>query len=465
MTSRLLHSISSERKERIKDDGSLFSGIWIRWRTLNAAERLICAIIVLMPLWWILGLVRYILDFAAVGIAFYEWRRYGAIRLKRPSIVVIALFAYYAYEYVGGLLLFFDAHPLATLPPDTIRQPLDLVQSTTNFFFPGLIWYIQSNNVRVRLPAVAWACSVSVVQNLAVWLFVHFVMAEATYNAPPTLLGLLTGKTAEYARGIGNASYLVLYWPNDNAFGGMARFYSFFYHPELFGLFVAVIGLLALDIKNRLWSLLLFSSSVFLIGLSGTRAVWVAFPVALVIRFLFVTGRFGGPQLILTLMAVMSFATFSLPPVTNLVLDRYTNTATSVANFRAQSTSDRLAGYQATLEGVLDDPVNFVLGHEVKGPRPTALGAGVEIGSHSFLLGSLLYQGGLFATGLFMTFWASLIMWLYRTRAGRPVCCFLILLFLSITFVTMLLGYIAPLAILLSMVLRNPTKKLKGSAS
>lgn len=463
MNAKLLKPISAVRTE----SESLFSGVWIHWSYLNAAERLVCAIIVLMPLWWVLGLVRYILELVTLGLVLYEWRRYGGLRLKRPSLVVLALFAYYIYEFAGTFLLFFDAHPLAVLPPDVVRQPIDLIESGFSaLLLPYLVWYIQSNNVRVRLEVVAWAFSVSVVQMLAVWFVVHFVFAEAPYNPPPTLLGLLTGKSKQYARGIGNASYLVLYWPNDNAIGGLARFYSFFYHPEYFGLFVSVVGILALDIKNRLWSLLLFAASVFLVGLSGTRAVWIAFPVVMVIRLLLVTGKFGGPRLIFTLIAIMSFTTLSLPSITDAVINNYTNTATSVANFRAESTEDRLAGYKETVDRVVDNPVNFLLGHEVAGPRPTALGSGVEIGSHSFILGSLLYKGGLVVTGFFMTFWASLIIWLYRTRMGRPVCCFLILLLLSITFVTMLFGYIAPLAILLSMIIRKPAiKSLRRNSS
>lgn len=435
-------------------DESLFSGIWIRWRALNEAERFVCTIIVLLPLWWLLGLVRYILDIAAAFVVIYDWWRYGKLSLKRPSLLVIVTFAYCGYNFLNGFLLFFDAHPLAVLPPGTEKSLVKLAESAYSaLLLPYMIWYIQSNNVRVRLPVIAWAFSVSVVQMLAVWFVVHFISGELSYTPPATLLGLLTGKSASYERGIGNASYLILYWPDDRAFGGVPRFYSFFYHPEYFGLFVGVVATLALDLKNRLWSLLLFIASVFLIGLSGTRAVWVAFPVVLIVRFLFVSSKFGGARLIFALIAIMSFVTLSLSPISNLVLKSYTQTSSSVANFRQQSTEDRLAGYKETLKGVVDNPVNFVFGHVVTGDRPTALGAGIEVGSHSFILGSLLYQGGLISTGLFMTFWTLLITWLYRTRRSRPVCCFLILLFLSVTFSTMLFGYIAPLAILLSMML------------
>lgn len=462
MTSKLGKPISSVQAE----DESLFSGIWIRWCALSAAERSVCAIIVLLPLWWVIGLVRYIPEFLTLGIILYDWRRYGRLRLKRPSLAVAALFAYYGIAYAGEFLLFFDAHPLAVLPLDAGREPIELFEGAFSvLLLPFLVWYIQSNNIRVRLEVVAWACSVSVVQMLATWFFVQFVFFDSFYNPPRTLLGLLSGKSTQYYRGIGNASYLILYRPNDKAIAGMARFYSFFYHPEYFGLFVGAVSLLALDIKNRLWSLLLFGASVFLIGLSGTRAVWVAFPVVLLISSVFATTKFGGFRFAFTLIAVMSFVILSLSPVTDLILNTSTNTATFISEFRGKSTEARTAAYVETLDRVLDNPVNFIFGHEISGPNPTTLGGGVEIGSHSFILGSLLYKGGLLSTGFFMTFWVSLSMWLYRTRMGRPKCCFLILVLLSITFVTMLLGYVAPMIILLCMVLHRPVKPIRRNAS
>lgn len=451
MTSNLGKRISSVQTE----DESLFSGVWLRWRELNAAERLVCVVIVLMPLWWALGIIPYLLNLITLGTALYEWRRYGKIRLKRPSLVVLTLFAYTMYEFGGGLLLFFDAHPLAVLPLDLERRPIDLIQSAYSAIsLPAFVWYIQSNNVRVRLPVVAWAFSVSVVQMLAVWVVVHFVFSEAPYNPPRTLLALLTGKGTSYGRGIGDTNYLLLYWPTDNAIGGLPRFYSFFHRPESLAMFVGVVGIFALEIKNRLWSLPLFGASLFLIGLSGTRSVWLAFPVVLLIRYLLLSSKFGGAWLVFTLIATMSFVTLSVPPVTNLVFNTYTDTATAVANFRENSTEARGEVYEGTLERILDNPPNFIFGHVVNGPE--IRGGEIEIGSHSFILGSLLYKGGLISTVLFMSYWTSLIMWLYRTRIGRPLCCFLILLFISLTLVTTLFGHIAPMAVLLSIVLRKP---------
>ncbi len=458
MTSNLGKRISLVQTE----DERLFSGVWLRWRDLNVAERLVCAVTVLMPLWWALGLIPYILDLITLGIALCEWWRYRKLRLKRPSLVVLTLFAYYMYQFGGEFLLFFDAHPLAVLPLDAERKPINLIESAFSVFsLPYLIWYIQSNNVRVRLQVVAWAFSVSVVQMLAVWLVVHFVFSNAFYNPPRTLWAVLTGKSIQYVRGNGETNYLLLYG-TDQAVGGLSRFYSFFHRPETFALFVGVVGILALDIKNRLWSVLLLVASIFLIGLSGTRAVWIAFPVVLFISFWYTTGKARGSWLLFALIAIMSFVTLSLPPATNLIFNTYTDTATSIANFRENSTEHRGAAYVGTLEKILDNPPNFLFGYVVSGP--TVPGTEIEIGSHSFILGSLLYKGGLVSSGLFLTFWASLITWLYRTRMDRPVCCFLILLLLTITFATMLLSYIAPMAILLSMLLRRPAiKSLSGT--
>lgn len=437
---------------------SLFSGIWVRWRTLNLAERFVCGIIVLLPLWWVLGIIPYLLYLIATSVAAYEWRQYKKLRLQRPSLVVIALFAYFAYECLGSVLLYFDAHPLASLPPDAARKPLDLVEAVLSVFaFPYLVWYIQSNNVRVRLEVVAWACSVSIIQSLGLWLVVHFVYSEAFYTPQRTLWAVLTGKSQTYYRGIGNTNYLVMYWPDDKAIAGFSRFYSFFHGPESFGLFVGVVGTLALDLKNRLWSVLLVSASAFLVGLSGTRAVWIAFPTVVFIRLWFTTGKFGGSWLPFALTATMSFVTLSLTPVTEAILSTSSKTIKFISDFRANSTEQRSGIYEGSIRGVLDNPVNFLFGYQV-------IGEG-GVGSHSFLLGSLLYQGGLISTGCFMTFWAALMMWIYRTRAGRPACSFTILLLLTLTFATMLFAHIAPMAILLSMMLGRPTSYQRKNAA
>lgn len=454
MTTKLLSRSASRRQAQ---DQRLFSGFLVRWSALSVPERVVSGIIILIPLWWVLGIIPYLLYFIGTSIALYEWGRYGKLRLQSPSFIVIVLFASYIYGFINSFLLFFDAHPLAALSLDAVRKPIDLFESALSAFsIPYLFWYIQSNKVRVRLEVVAWAVSVSVIQMLAVWSVVHFVFAEAYYNPPRTLWGILTGKATEYARGTGDSNYLLLYLPMDRAIGGLPRFYSFFHRPESFAVFVGVVGSLALDIKNRIWSLLLFVASVFLIGLSGTRTVWIAFPVVLLVHSLLTTRKFGGSRLLFGLIATASFFILSFPPVTNVVFNAYSNTATSISEFRENSTEVRGQVYQGTLERIIDNPVNFTFGHVVNGP--VIPGTDIEIGSHSQLLG-LLYKGGLVSTGIFMTFWISLLVWLYHTRKDRPASSFLIWLLISITLATMLLTHITQMAILLTMMLRKPAAK------
>lgn len=455
MTTKLLKPVSLNREVH---DQKLFSGFWLRWSALTESERTVCGIIILMPLWWALGIIPYLLSFIGVSIALYEWGRYRKLRLKPPSLVVITLFVYYTYGFLNSFLLYFDAHPLAALPLDAVRKPIDLFETAlSTFLTPYLFWYIQSNKVRVRLEVVAWAFSISVIQMLAVWSVVHFVFAEAYYNPPRTLWGILTGKATEYERGTTDSNYLLLYLPLDRAFGGLPRFYSFFHRPESFALFVGVVGILALDIKNRIWSLLLFVASVFLLGLSGTRTVWIAFPCVLLVRSLLTTRKVGGSQLLFALIATASFFILSFPPVTDVIFNAYSNTATSISQFRENSTDVRGQVYQGTWERIIDNPINFTFGHVVSGP--VVPGTEIEIGSHSHFLG-LLYKGGFISTGLFMAFWISLFVGLYRTRIGRPACSFLIWLLISITLATMLLSPVAQMAILLTMMLHKSEIKL-----
>lgn len=453
MTQKLYKPVASSWKPQ---DDSPFSGIWIRWSALNIAERFVCANITLLPVWWVLGLFGYMSVLILMSIVLYEWRYHGGLRLKSPSLAVIALFAYYAYNYLDTFLLFFDAHPLAALPSDAIKKPDDLVQSALSFVLPCLIWYIQSNDVRVRLKVVAWACSVSIVQMLIGWLLFQFVFPGAFEPPPLSLYGMLTGKGA-YLRGSGRGNYLTFYEDG--------RLQFFFNGYQSCSIFLSFIGLLALNLKNRLWSLLLLVACVFLAVLVGSRSVLLAFPAALFIHYLFMATKVKETWLLFALVAMISFITLSVPPVTNLVFGAYTGTTTSVNGLRPRSSEVRGEIYQETLERI---PDKLLLGHKVEGQNTlsNALKTDPKLGSHSFILGDLLYQGGLVSLVLFMTFWVSLMTWLYNTRVGRPTCWLSIMvLFILVLAVTDFVLTIS-MGILVCMTLRRPvTKSLIRSAA
>lgn len=448
MTSNLYKPVSSRKA----DEESLFSGIWIRWSALNAAERLVCANIVLLPVWWFVGLLEYTPLLLLLGIALYEWLRYGKLRLKRPRLEVVALFAFFAYYFVDAFLIFHNAHPSVHLPPGDVRDITlnELIKAFFEFSIPCLVWYIQSNNVRVRLEVVAWACTVSVIQMLVFWLLVQFVFPGSFDNPPPSLYAILTGKPKEYVDGLGSANYLQFY----DADG---RFIFFFGNNQPSATFLGLASLVALDVKNRFWSLLLLGGCIFLMSLTATRSVWVALPIVVLVYFLLTSGKFGGAWLVFALIAVVSFSTLSLPPVTDLVFNAYSGTATAVRDVRPGSSEVRNEIYKQTLKQI---PDKLLFGHKVEGERvvtTVADGTGPAIGTHSFILGDLLYKGGLVAAGIFATFWASLIIWFYNTRVGRPTCWFPILLFFSLTSTVSFLHWMLPICTLLCMVIRRPT--------
>lgn len=438
------------------DEEKLFWGIWLRWSALSAAERCVCILIVLIPLWWVLGIIPYLLLCTSAGVAVYEWWRYGKVRLKRPSLGVIALLAYYAYQCVETYLLYFNVHPLVSLPPDANLRLTGLVESFLNIFaLPGLVWYIQSHKVKVRLSVVVWAFSVSVIEMLGAWLFSHFILGNAYYQAPRTVWAILTGKPKLFYRGIGNSNYLNLYWHTDKAIAGLTRHYSFFYHASTFGQYVGLVGTFILEIKDRLRSNLLLAACAFLIGISGTRTIWIAFPLVVFFHLFLSTTKLGGKWFPFALAAIVSFVCLSLPPINEWVIDTSTDTATLIAEFRGNSTEDRAAIYTGSLAGSLENPINFIFGHVVTGEG--------GLGTHSFWMGTLLYKGGLINTGMFLTFWFSWLVWLYRTRQNRPTCCFSIWLFFSLIFVTQFFNNIAPLAIPLSMTLYKPLRRERNT--
>lgn len=411
---------------------NLFSGIWIRWRALTVGERFVLANIVLLPVWWVAGLYYYMPLLLLLGVALYELRQHGELRLKHPNLPVVALLAFGTYQLVRILFLYNE--------PRTVTITDVIIISFCPAFW---LWYIHSNNIRIRMQVVAWACTVSVIQMIGFWLAIQFVLPETLFWPARlrTVLGLLTTKSDK-------TFYLLPYLPR-TVVDGVNRFSLFFLYPEFFGVVAGFIGLVALDIKNRVWSWLLFLACVFLIFLSATRIVWVAFPIVVGLRYLLSTfSKRRYSPVIFALIAVASFTILSLPPGSNPILDTITYGVQSINDVRADSTETRLDIYRETWEGIQD---NFLWGYMSKGP-PISLFRDSSIGSHSVILGSLLYQTGLVGTGIFTFFWISLFIWFYETRAGRPLIGFCVLLFYTLASPTLALVYDLPISSLIVLV-------------
>lgn len=154
---------------RKAETNGLFSGIWIRWQALTGAERFVCANIVLLPVWWVVGYLLMAL-LLPLGVILYELRKYGELRLKRPNLPVVALLAFATYQVVQAFIFrLFGAPGLAST-----LQSAAMLSYCPAFW----LWYIQSNNIRIRLEVVAWACTVSVIQMLGFWFAIEFFLPE-----------------------------------------------------------------------------------------------------------------------------------------------------------------------------------------------------------------------------------------------------------------------------------------------
>lgn len=417
--------LSPHRDREVKNYNSPLLGIWIQWIALTQPERVVCGGIILIPLWWVIGWT-YTFLLLMLGIFSYEVMLKGSLRLPRPSLVVVSAVAFGLQRLVSEYI---------NSPAYSLNALMYLINTWICF---GLIfWYIESKNIRVRLEVLAWACSVLVVQMLLLWIVIHFGFKEPYYTPPRSLFALLTNKGERFIPGSGFSNYLLPYWPDDKLPGGMARFGFFFPVPEAFATVVCFIILLALDIKNRLWSVLLFSSSTFLLFLSGTRALWLIFPIVLCIRYVLIFGKVWGPSLIYAFIAIVSFVMLSLPPVTNFVSETYTNTTEAASNLRQDSTEVRTKIYTRTLDAIVTEPDKLILGRGVPGPTVLPGYEPARLGTHSFILGTLLYRCGLLGTGIFLAFWVSLFLKFYKTRAARPICSLLVILYITISFTTM----------------------------
>ncbi len=436
-----LHKPKSSVREA--QTNNLFSGIWIRWRALTVGELFVCINILLIPVWWVLGIYQFLPLLLLLGIAIYEWLQYGELHLKRPNLPVVALFAFATYQLVKILLNYYAP-----------GRPGLLITVVLPWFCPALLlWYIQSNNIKIRMEVVAWACTVSVVQMFGFWLLLQFVLPENLFMPPrlSTLLGLFTGRDDGYKR-------IAPYEMSSLKIGELYRLSLFFISAQFFAVVAGFIGLVALEIKNRLWSLLLFLACVFLIALSTARVVWVAFPIVVGLRYLFFYfGKRWGPPVIFALIAVASFTMLSLPPISNLIFGQFTNIAQTVNDLRANSTSARLEIYRQTWNAFQENPV---WGHVGKGELISLNSSSQNlVGSHSVILGNLLYENGLVGTVIFTVFWISLFIWFYQTRAERPLTGFCVMIFYTLVSPTLGALYGMPLAsllILLCAAIRRP---------
>lgn len=431
------------------NSNQLFSGIWIRWQALTLGERFVCANIILIPLWWVVGIYDYMSTLLLLSVAVYDWQKYREIRLKRPSLPVAALLAFGLYQTVGILLIY-------SVPGrDTFSNVFILS------ICPALwLWYIQSNNIRIRLEPVAWACTVSVIQMLVFWGVIA-LLPESVFlpHNVPTLYAQLSNKRVEDTGFMNNNNpfYLLPYQME----GEIRRYNIFFVFPEYFAVVTGFMGLVALDIKNRLWSsLLLFVCVFFIFGLSGTRMVWIAFPVTVALRYVF--SNFSKPlipAIAFALVAVVSFTTLSFPPVTDLIVDQFTQSTQAIGEVRANSTEARMEIYRRTWQAIQEDDDKLIWGHATKGPTIDPSNAVAKIGSHSFILGNLIYVNGIVGTTIFAVFWFSLCAWFYQTRVGRPLCCVSILVFYMLIAPTLELVYgnaTSSLLILLGAAMRRP---------
>ncbi len=434
----------------VPDSDTIFDGIWIQWRHLNQSEKVVCACIVLIPLWWLWGWSYLSL---LLGFSIFAYQRFhkGSLRLQKPSLFVIAGIAYGLYELLS--LYLWAVYNNFSLNPRSITN------SAITWFIPSLLlWYIKSYNIRVRLQVVVWAFSVVVVQMLLFWTFIHFVWKEQFYIPPQSLFGLLTGKGEVFVPGVGNSNFLLPYFASDSSLLGMVRYVFFFHGPESLALVVGFVCILATELQQKFWSIALFSGSFFLLLLSGTRSTWLAVPAVLVIRWLLTIAKNGKLWQFFALLAIVSFITLSIPAVNDLFSNSAKHTAKATGEFRGDSTEVRAEIYRQTWKGVVNgSDTQLILGHVVPGQTVLPGYEPAAVGSHSFLLSSLLYGKGLIGTAIFGIFWLSLISWLYATRKSRPISCLMVYLLFTITFSVMEFESVVMPVVLITTVTHNST--------
>ncbi len=417
-------------------DQKLFDGVFLNWTYLKQSEKVVCLGIVLIPLWWLWGW-SYLLLLLGCGICAYEIWKTGSISLKNPSLIVVALIAYGLYDLIGTI--FYGLYNNSSL------GARDFLGSSDKIFSPAfMIWYIQSKGIRVRSKIVAWAFSFVVIMMIGSWAYIFLINQQISFEPPRSLFGFLTGKPSTYVIGAGNTNYLIPYRAQDSSIAGFARYFYFFHGPESLALTCGFICLLAVEIESKIWKALLFSGSFFILLTSGTRSVWLSLPLVLFIWFLFASTQTKSSWLVFALIAIASAIMLMMPPATNFALDKISGTAEATSEFRGDSTDTRAEIYKQTYEKIVTSSnMTLLLGHVVPGETVLPGYAPAKIGTHSFYLGSLLYIRGVVGTAIFLTYWVSLIRWVFKTRNGRPSGLLMMLMLFSLTFSVMALESVA----------------------
>lgn len=390
---------------------SLIRNYWINWSALSLSEKVVCANIVLIPLWWISGLYAYWPFLIFLGIVCHDYSKYRRIQLRWPSFMVLSLLAFSTYQCVG--LLFFAL--------DTSIVSITAISRIWMFWFPPalILWYSQSNNIRVRLEVVAWSCTLLALTMLTFWIVGQGILGGGDYNPPRSLFSIVSGNASgDYASGKGLANYLIPYRNEEASIFGSARWNYFFVIPELGAVVSAFIALVALDISNNKWKFGLLLISAFLVLMSGTRSVWLGLPFIMMLRYSFTLGRARGYFIPLAAIALGSFIFLAFPSITDTLSNFYSQASDSVSSYRGPSTDVRGDIYAGTLEEI---PNRLFFGHWVRGESVLPGSELARVGSHSFILGSLLYRAGLIGTLLFISFWISLAMELCKTSRSRPL--------------------------------------------
>jgi hypothetical protein len=403
----------------------LFSGPWLRWSELTLSERFICTFIILTPVWWFIGWTYVWFLITGAMLLYHQWQGKG-LGLKQPSLLVISGLAFHIYRTATFIL---------NTPNDV--KPSILIDVIVGMCFYFIIWYVESNNIRIRIEVIAWAISVLVLELLAFWVIFQLVLGAPHFVPPRTLISQFLDRSERYIKGNGSSNYLLPYWPEDKLPGGFSRFAFFYPVPEDFGLIAGSIGIFAIEVKNRYWRATLLGTGLFLLFISGTRIAWMACSTVLILRYVLVFSKRRGIAVVFALIGLVCFLMLSVPQITETAVNTYTQTTESTSNLRKDSSEVRSLIYKRTWEEVISESDKLILGRGVPGAGVLPGFEPAKIGSHSFLLGTLLYRQGLVGSLIFLVFWISLIFKLVLTREKYPLFSVIMVVFMSLTFPTM----------------------------
>ncbi len=355
------------------------------------AEGLLFWTLVLVPVWWILGIQLMVFPCVGWYLFYRSWSQ-----PRRPELP----FGWHLWLIYSGVWLLSIVYNLSIGVAELGRSVTALGSVVGIWLLTVAIWYA-ARCLNIRLQVVVRAlCVVGLMQLLAVILGeTHIAMTGTIVRTKSLITTLIPSMPAKVFFEAG------LYGLDDVGWNlePVPRLRSFYYWSPLAGTMSIIICMAALLERHKGWQGVGLAGGLVTVWLAAARAGQVGIVLALMVAIGLSNSRVGRRLLPWTVSLLTAFS-----PAILTALYRY------FFEYRSDSAAGRLALYRETFQAFLQSPW---IGYGTYGRSQVV---SVPLGSHSQLF-STLYHTGLVGSGLVLVAWIALSLSILRLVWRFPV--------------------------------------------